>query len=194
MSDTKPLPFFLPIAISEIPSASILQFYGGNKLTEFYGNKRYGFPYKPPPFHSAFYCKDGLFLNVGKFKTIEPLEKEFRSTRRIDVIIYKELTQDVRDMMIRNAFLAADNPKIGFNLPTYGIRDYIRFEPYLRWLFPKDKRDFCSEDVTKRFNAAGCEVSKNPSNRTAPWDLTQYAIDNTYRSEIRTLHIGKDFK
>lgn len=193
MKKFKPLPVYLPIFVEEIPPASILQFYGGLKLTEFYGNRRYGYPYSPPPFHSAFYCREGLFLNVGAFKTIRALSSEKRSTRRVDVIIVKSIADAAARESVTQAFLDQDDPKIGLNLPTYGIRDYLRFEPWIRWMLPRDKRDFCSEDVTKRFDSKGIKISNKPAYFTAPWDINLYAEARPDEFEFRTLWIGNEF-
>ena len=203
LKDFPSLPKFDEIKIDEIPSGSALEFYGGNKLTEFYGNHRarlWGgknctqFPYDPPPFHTAHYQRRGFFLNVGKYKTIEKLEDEFKSTRRIDVIIYKEVTPELGNKIADDMLADIDKPGL-FKRFTYGIFDYLRFEPALRWLIPKDKkRDFCTEDKVRRMLQFGIKTSDRPPDMTAPWDDVLYAMRNPDKCEIRTLFIGKDFK
>lgn len=190
----QPLPNYQKIEINDILPASTLLFYGGNKATEFYGNHRYHHQYTPPAFHAAFYLETGLQLSVGKFKVIKIVEEEFRSTRRVDVIMYPTIPEDVRKKVLHDAYLDADDPKLGLNLPTYGFFDFLRFEPLLQWL-PKSKHDICSENVYKRFLAEGVTVANKPSKtEVAPWMLLEYALANPSRCQIRTLWIGKDFK
>lgn len=203
LRDFPPLPEFPKIAIEEIPSGSALEFYGGNKLTEFYGNHRarlWGgkncttFPYDPPPFHTAHYQRRGFFLNVGAFKTIQKLEDEFRSTRRIDVIIYKAVTPGLGERIADDMQGDVDKPGIVKRI-TYGVFDYLRFEPALRWLIPKDKkRDFCTEDKVRRMLRFGITTSDRPADMTAPWDDVLYAMSHPEECKIRTLWVGKDFK
>jgi len=203
MKKFPPLPEFPRITIPEIPSGSALEFYGGNKLTEFYGNHRadmWGgkscsqFPYTPPPFHTAHYQRRGFFFNVGAFQTIKRLEEEMISTRRIDVIIYKQVTAAQGELIADDMQAGADKPGI-FKRITYGIFDYIRFEPSLRWLVPKDKkRDFCTEDKVRRMLDYGITTSDRAPDNTTPWDDVLWAMKNPEKAEIRTLHVGKDFK
>ena len=191
---TEPLPKYPPIKIEEIPAASGILFYGGNKLTELAGNRLYKFKYRPPAFHAAFYIGDpepGMFLNVGKFKTIQDISAEFRSTRRIDIIIYKNIDVDQRRRLAKLAIMDASKPKVGVSLPDYGITDYLRFG--LRFLRPS-KKDFCSENVCELLAAESVIVSSNKPVDTAPWDLQEFAEANPESCEIRTLWIGPDFK
>jgi len=186
---TKPLPKFEPIGLGQIPPASIILFYGGNKLTQWAGNWLCKHPYAPPAFHASFYLGNGLHLNVGKFKTIQSVEPEFRSTRRIDAILIPSLTVEQSVRMVRTAFLDADDPHIGLSLPTYSISDYLRFA--LRFLRPS-KKDFCSENVVELFMTEGVVVSSHKAVDTAPWDLLEYAEKNGF--EVRTLFTGPNFK
>lgn len=189
---TKPLPIYPPIKMSDIPPASSLLFYGGNKLTELAGNRLYDHPYKPPAFHAAFYIEDGLFLNVGKFKTVQNLKDEFRSTRRVDVIIYRGIKPEKRERLCRAAYLDADKPKIGLSLPTYAVTDYLRFG--LRWFKPS-KMDFCSENVVELFATEKVRVSEQEPYNTAPWDIEEYAekFAQEQKIEIYSVWIGPDW-
>lgn len=187
---TKPLPPFAPITINEISPASTILFYGGNKLTEIVGNRLYKHPYAPPAFHAAFYIKDGMFLNVGKFKTIQFLVKELRSTRRIDVITYYFVSEEKRRAICEDAVQDADQPKIGVSLPTYAWTDYLRFG--FKWFKPS-KKDFCSENVVELFGGRGVKVSDEEPFNTAPWDLFEFALKNKGDCLVNTLYIGPDF-
>jgi hypothetical protein len=189
--DVQPLPDYPPIALEHIPPASTLLFYGGMKLTEMAGNRLYGHKYRPPAFHAAFYIEGGLFLNVGGFKVVQELGKELRSTRRIDVVIYKNIRPEYRKSMLRLAYLDASKPKIGISLPDYSWTDYLRFG--LKFLKPS-KKDFCSENVVEMFANGQVTVSDKKPVDTAPWDLFEYALDHPDQCEIRTLHIGPEFK
>lgn len=186
----QPLPTFIPITLENIPTASILVFYGGTKLTELAGNRLYGHPYNPAAFHAAFYIENGLFLNVGAFKTIQALKNEFRSTRRIDVIVDKYLLPQERKQLCYTAALDATEPKVGLNLPNYSATDFLRFA--FRFLKPS-KKQFCSENVVELFETVGRKVSDLKAVDTAPWDLLEYAMGKP-DFQIYTLHEGIDFK
>lgn len=188
--DTQPLPVYEKIEIEQIPAASILLFYGGNKLTEMVGNNLYNHPYRPPAFHAAFYCENGLFLNVGKFRIIEEVTTELRSTRRVDVLILKGLSSVQREVAIKFAFLDSSKPKVGIELPDYSWTDYLRFG--FKFLKPS-KKDFCSENVVELFEKVGVKVSDKKAVDTAPWDLFGYAIANSDKFDIKTLHVGDQF-
>jgi hypothetical protein len=187
---TLPLPKYPTIRIDEIPCASALLFYGGNRLTELVGNRLYKHPYRPPAFHAAFYIQDGIFLNVGKFKTLERVEIELRSTRRADVIIYNRLTPSSVKKLCADALLDTSHPRVGLNLPDYAMTDYLRFG--LRFLKPS-KKDFCSENVVELFAQEGVIVADRKAVDTAPWDLQEYAEAHPQECEIRTLWVGPDF-
>lgn len=189
----QPLPKFEPIELDHIPSASALLFYGGNKITEWYANHRYKHPYKPGAFHAAIYLEHGLTLNVGAYKVIHELSKEFLTTRRVDVIVYKDLTDTQRSFVRRQAYLDADDPKL-FKFPTYGVFDFLRFEPLVRKFVPASKRkDICSENVAKHFSGTGCAVSEYEPARTAPWHLLEYALAHPGRCDVRTVWVGEKF-
>jgi hypothetical protein len=187
----EPLPEFDRIKLDDIPSSSIILFYGGNKLTEMVGNNLYGHKYTPPAFHAAFYCENGLFLNVGKFRTIEELSSELRSSRRVDIIILKNLNSTQRLVGVRFAFLDSSKPKVGIELPDYSWTDYLRFG--FKFLKPS-KKDFCSENVVEIFQKIGVKVSDHLPVDTAPWNLLEYAISHPSECDIKTLFIGADFK
>ena len=188
---TEALPSFPMIKMEDIPSASIILFYGGNKLTEMVGNNMYGHKYLPPAFHAAFYCENGIFLNVGKFKTVEELQKELRTSRRIDIVIVKNLTSTQREVACKFAVLDASRPRVGLSLPDYSWMDYVRFG--LKFMKPS-KKDFCSENVVELFQKVGAKVSEKLPVDTAPWHLLEYAISNPSQFDIKTLHIGADYK
>lgn len=184
------LPGFPAIAYGDVPPASTLLFYSGNKLTEMFGNRVYRHRYTPPAFHAALTVGNGEMLNVGKFKTIEPIEKELISTRRVDAIIYN-MTFFQRDMITHNARLDIDKPKIGLMLPTYGVLDYLRFA--VKWFRPTHY-DICSENVVELLMSGGIISSVREPFNTAPWDLLSWAVDHPDKATVKTVWIGKDFK
>lgn len=198
-----PLPKYTGIDLTHIPRASTILFYGGNKFTEFFGNKIYRHPYKPPAFHAAFYIEEGLFLNVGKFRTVQELEGEFRSNRRIDIITYLKIDDQTREELNRYAYLNTSKPKFGFEFPDYDVLGYLGFGirklaskiPVLKkWAFQSKKKFFCSENVVDIFATQKIEVSLRLDFETAPWDLFDYALAHPERCVINTLWVGKDFK
>jgi len=188
---TKRLPNYPFIKLADIPPASAILFYGGNNLTELIGNRLYNHPYKPPAFHAAFYICRGLFLNVGKFRTVQLLKDEFRSARRIDVVVFKDIPADKRNALCDAAVLDASVPRIGLELPDYAFTDYLRFG--MRFLQPS-KKDFCSENVAELFLTQGVKLSDLKPVDTAPWDIEEYAEAHPEACEIRTLWCGLDFK
>lgn len=193
MSSTKALdlPKYDEIKLPKILPASTLIFYNGNKLTEWFGRQFAKHPYKLPAFHAAFYLSDGLFLNVGKFKTLQKLEDERLSTRRIDVITYKNIPDEVRRRLVIHAALDTTKPKIGFQLPDYAVLDYARF--LLKFLKPS-RKDICSENVVELFQSEGIQVSEKEPFNTAPWHLFEFAVKNPQLCEVRTYWKGPDFK
>lgn|SRR3990167_4881790 len=190
MSKPGPLPLFQPITIDQIQPASALLFYGGPRLTEWAGNILYKHPYRPPAFHAAFYIWNGLFLNVGKFRTVQELSNEFRSTRRIDVLTYV-VQEEVRRSLCRSAFLDSSRPKVGLSFPDYSWTDFLRFG--LRSLKPS-KKQFCSENVVNIFKQGAVTVSDREPVDTAPWDILEYALANPLDVQCYTAWIGNDFK
>lgn len=185
----KPLPKFDSIDLEDIPAASLLLFYGGTKITELVGNRLYGHPFHPAAFHAAFFIQDGLFLNVGAFKTIQLIKDEYRSTRRIDVISDLSLLPQERKQLCLAATQDVDKPKIGLNLPTYSVFDFLRFG--FKFLKPS-KKDICSENCVEIFGTLGRKISNNKPVDTAPWDLFEYALDNP-EFQVNTLWEGPDF-
>lgn len=187
----EPLPPFLSISVEEIPPASILLWYGGVKVTELVGNRLYGHPFYPAAFHAAFYIDNGLYLNVGAFKTIENIRNEFRSTRRVDVIIDKTLTSEERKLLGVTAMGDLSKPKPGISVPDYSWREFLRFGfPFLK---TSSRSDFCSENVCEIFETAGRKISDLKPYDTAPWHLLEYALKEK-SFDIKTLWRGKDFK
>ena len=187
---TKPLPGFPAVSILDVQPASCLLFYSGNKLTEMFGERVYRHPFHPPAFHAAITLGAGMFLNVGKFKTLNFISEEMRSTRRIDVIEYR-MDADQREKIRQAALIDADQPKIGLMLPTYGITDYLRFG--FPWFKPSE-RDICSENCLELLAVAGVRGSAKPTYRSAPWDLLTYALDNPEQCIVKTAWIGANFK
>lgn len=184
----EPLPTREQIKLSEVPKASCLLFYHGNWITEFAANKLYHYPYKPAAFHAALYLEDGLFLNVGKFKTIDKVETEFLSTRRVDVIVYP-MRDSAREDTVKDAFLDTTKPHIGFSLPDYAVSDYLRFA--FKFLRPS-RKDFCSENVAELLLKGNTISSSKKPVDTAPWDLETFARMNEIPQF--TLWQGPDFK
>ena len=180
---------FPAIALEEVPAASVILFYGGNKVTELVGNRVYEFPFKPPPFHSALTVGDGEMLNVGKFKTIKPIKEELISTRRVDVIVYT-MSDTQRDIIAHNARKDVDSPRVGIQLPTYGVLDYLRFG--FKWFRPT-KYDVCSENCVENLATGGVTASDKEAFNTAPWDLLSYALDNIQQATPKTLWIGENY-
>jgi len=187
---TKPLPVYPVMQVSEIKVASVLLFYGGNKLTELVGNRRYGHPYKPPAFHAALYLDHGLYLNVGKFRTIEEVSKTFRATRRVDVIVYPRLTDPQRLMIYRAAILDTSRPKFGFDVPDYGFTDYLRFG--FKWWKPANAQ-FCSENCVLLFQKGGLTISDQEPFNSAPWDILEHAEKYPEQARVYTIHQGLEF-
>lgn len=187
----QPLPKYPSIALSAIKPASALLFYGGNKLTQFFGNKIYKHPYTPPAFHAALYIENGLFLNVGAYKTIEDLSKQLASTQRVDVIEYF-MPEHARKDIVRASYLDTTKPKGLVSLPDYGWKDYLRFG--IKFLRPS-RKDFCSENVVELIEGVGrCKVSARKAVDTAPWHLLEFAEANPGKAQIFTYHSGKDFR
>lgn len=188
----QPLPQFDPIKIEEVPMASALLFYGGTKITEFFGNTIYKHPYKPASYHAAFYIEEGLFLNVGKFKVVQEIKDEFRSTRRIDVISYPAITKDQRIKLSNAAYLDTSKPKIGLSLPDYDWMAFLRFG--FKFMRQSKKNDFCSENVVQLFGTQNIKVSDKLDYQTAPWHLFEYAVAHPDQCQVNTLWQGKDFR
>jgi hypothetical protein len=191
---TVPLPEWDGIKQADIPPASIILFYGGNKLTQLIGNRLYGHPYNPPAFHAAFYIGDpeaGLFLNVGAFRTLQYLKDEFKSTRRIDIVTVKNLTSAQRKRLCAKALLDTSKPHAGIEFPDYAITDYLRFG--FRFLKPS-KKEFCSENVCDLFASEGVSISANKAVDTAPWDLEEFAETHREDFQMFTAWRGVDFK
>lgn len=188
--EAQSLPQYKHMTVEDIPIASTVLFYGGNKLTEMFGNRVYRHPYRPPAFHAALYLGNGEILNVGKFRTVQPLRDEFRSTRRVDVIIYN-ITNEQRQGIAEAGYQDITRPKVGVQLPDYGFLDYIRFG--VKWWKPT-RKDFCSENVVENMAVGGVRVSVQEPYNTAPWHLLEFAEENPTFCKTFTLHVGKDFR
>lgn len=183
------LPEFPRIDIKEIPPASILLFYGipGTLVTQRLGVNKFGVPYHPP-FHAALMMRDGIFHNVGKFRTDKLLSDELKSTRRIDVITY-EMTDEQRSEIMRATELDTSTPHTGLEVSDYGIGTFLNFGFSF---VGHSKQPICSEDVVKLLAVGGVKCSNNEPKESAPWDLQLFANDNP-KSKQYTLHVGKDY-
>lgn len=192
--NVKPLPNYPELDyrnFTDVPKGSIALFYGGVKLTERVGSRLYKHPYNPPAFHAADYIENGLLLNVGAFRTIAPIWKEYLSTRRIDIISVRDITKEQRDILVKTAYEDSSTLNKPLAVSDYGWWDFLRFGvPFMK---PSKKR-FCSENVVLHFAKAGIKVSDLKPEDTAPWDLYEYALAHPERFEIYTLWNGKDFR
>ena len=189
---TKPLPKFEAIALENVPECSTLLFYGGTKVTEWFGNNIYKHQYKPPAYHAAFYIERGRCLNVGKFKSVTKITDDFLSNRRIDVISYKYIRKDQVDLLKDAAYDDADKAKLARLAPTYDWKGFLRFG--LKFIRQSKGNDFCSENVVQIFNTQKIKVSKFVDYDTAPWDLLDFALENPDQCKIRNLWTGGKFK
>jgi hypothetical protein len=187
----EPLPGHPAVPVQDIPAASVLLFYGGPWVTELVGERVYKHPYHPPAFHAAFYIDQGLFLNVGAFREIADVMGEFRTTRRIDVLMFTKLDPIQRKHLARRAMLGTSRPTGVVAVSDYAWRDFLRFG--LTFLKPS-KKEFCSENVVTLFETEGIRTTDLPPDRTAPWDLYEYALANPDEVTVRTLWIGEDFE
>jgi hypothetical protein len=185
------LPVYPMIQVDDIPAASALVFYGlpGNALSERICAWKYGCPFHPS-FHAALMMRDGVFHNVGKFRTDELLSDEFKSERRIDVIIYKTMTEEARKEIMRATELDTSEPHTGLEFTDYGVQSFIHFG----FRFVKSgKAVICSEDVVKLLNVGLVWSSTETAKETAPFELSTFAMKHPELCEIRTVHVGQDF-
>ena len=181
---------FQDILLEDIPPASALIFYGtpGNELTERLGVNLYGCKFHPP-FHAALMMRDGIFHDVGKFRTDHPLEDEKRSTRRIDVIIYK-MTETQRSLIMRNTELDTSIPHTGLEVTDYGIGTFLHFGfPFIN----HSKKPVCSENDVRLLSSGSVTCADKSPEEVAPWDLVEWAENNQGVCELRTFWVGKDF-
>lgn len=195
--ELKQNPIYPKIALKDITPASILVFYGGPKITEYFGNEVYKFPYKPAPFHLSVYLERGLHCNVGVFTTIEQVDHEFRSTRRIDVITFPYMNTEQRYKVLNYEYKRAGANSSRFRF--YDLKGFLyaglRKVPLLnKVLKPSRRHDFCSDNVADAFGKAPQKVSDKPDEETYPWDPVQWAWDNPEVASLYTLWIGNDFK
>lgn len=210
----EPLPKYQDISCVDIPPASILLFYGGTELTETVGNYVYKHPFKPASFHAAGWLGDHKLLNIGAKATIEDIRTEYKSTRRIDVIILKDLTDAERKIICKKFERDA-----GQNF--YDAIGFLRFGgklkvlAWMKGIHKSDRNDFCSDNIVDNFSEnpwrrkgdtdemiteltlpRKIEVSYNSSEDTAPWHLLEHALDKNFQNgtrEVRTLWTGPDF-
>jgi hypothetical protein len=168
--------------VEDIPPASTLLYYNGNTWTEKEARVK-GFPYKDPPFHASFYLGYGKHLNQSAIAQPASLTEEFRSTRRVDVITYPDLSDTDRQKLVEEAF-----SRVG---TIYDIPGFIRFGlPFMKeWHFA----NFCSEQVAEIFDTEGFRVSIKAPKDTEPFRLWQFASLYPKNVLIRTLHVGAEY-
>lgn len=185
-----PLPMFEQIVPDNVPAASVLLFYGypGVPATQRLGVHIYGCTYHPP-FHAAVMLRDGIFHNVGKFRTDKLLETEFKSTRRIDALIYPMLEVQRRDI-VRAAELDTSVPKTLIEITDYGIGQFLNFGFSF---VGKGKQPVCSANVVQVMGTGGIRCSDNTASETAPWDIFNHAMKNQLTVEKRTVWVGEKY-
>ena len=186
----KNLPVYKKISVDDIPPMSVGLCYGGNKVTETVGNTKYKHPYYPPAYHAFIYQIAGVILNVGKYKTQESIVDFCTGNERIDIIAYKDLTMKQRMKLLNVSMLDVDKPKL-IKFPTYDWKGFSHFG--FKFVKPSKKKDFCSDNCVDIFDSQPYKISDKPSERTAPWDLFEYALKHKETCNINTLWIGKDF-
>lgn len=195
--NVNPNPQYPKISLSDVSPASGLIFYGGPKITEKFGNEVYGYPYKPAPFHAGVYLGNNIFCNVGLFTTLENLNDEFRSSRRIDVIYYTNMTFEQREKVCSYEQKRAGSASSRFRF--YDWKGFLyagtRLIPGInRLIKPSKKYDFCSDNYVDAFSHANVPTSLKEDEETYPWDLLFYAWQKPQETKIYTLWVGKDFK
>ncbi len=202
-------------SFNDLADASILLFFGGTKITEFFGNRVYGHPYMPASYHANIYMKGLQCLNIGKTATIEDIRTFFRSTRMIVSIELLDLTQAERDIICRKAERDA-----GHNIYDAGgfLRHGSKWKPlaWMKSIHASDKNDYCSDNCVDNFSEnplrkasdtdeiynelvlpRKIEVSYLPSEDTAPWHLLEHGLDKGLQGgtrQISIIHKGADFK
>ena len=195
--------------------ASILLFFGGTKITEFFGNRVYGHLYTPASFHANIYMKNGKCLNIGKLATIDDIRTFFRSERMIISIELLDLNMLEREIICKKSERDA-----GRNVYDAGgfIREGSKWKPlaWLKSVHSSDKNDYCSDNVVDNFSEPPLrlptdtneiynelvlprkiEVSYLPSEETAPWHLLEHGLDKGLQGgtrQISIIHKGLDFK
>lgn len=188
--DAPVLPPFQMIDPEAIPPASVILVYGfpGVKPTQRLGVHKYHHPWHPA-FHAAVLLRDGIVHNVGQFRTDILLLEMFKSTRRVDVLIYPML-ETQRRTIIQAAELDTSIPKFGFQVTDYGVSQLLNFG----FSFIKDgKQPVCSENVVNIMGKGGITCSFEKPKATAPWDLQEYAQANSGMVEQRTVWIGPHY-
>ena len=186
--DIKGLPIqpeYPRIDLKDIPPASAALYYGsGPYLTEKCGRVQGGYPFNRPPFHASLILAGGKHLNQGKTAEIKELKEEFRSTRRIDVIVYNELSTINRTVICEWAKGKQGTP---YDVPGFL---YFGFRIWRPW----DWADFCSEQVAMAFELIGYRVSEKSSKWTPPWGLWHWANGAGPKASRFTLWQGSDYQ
>jgi len=178
-----PLPEYQGILLEDVPPGSTLLYYGGVPVTEWVGRKK-GFPYRTPPFHASLMVLDGMCLNMGWKPRIIPVQGQMQSTRRIDVVLYNDLSDKDRFNICASAALRNGRG-------NYDWRGFLSHG--IKWIQPSRRQDYCSQQVVSIHRENDHIISYKPEEESAPWDLYYFGAGNPY-CELRTLHIGKDFK
>lgn len=198
-SHGKLLAEFPRLSPQHVPAGSALLFYGwpGNKFTERIGTNKYGWPYNPPPFHAALMMRDGVFHNVGRFKTDRLLSTVLRSTWRIDCMtplsfIENTVRYDAAKVarLMQVAELDTSVPKFGLDFTDYGVMNFIHFGfSFIR----HGKELVCSGNVDKLWGDVGETASEKDVHHVAPWDILDHGMKNPDDYQLRTVHVGRDF-
>lgn len=211
--EATPLPTFPRIRTEQIPAASILLFYGGTPLTEIAGNYIYKHPYRPAAFHAAGFIGKGEVLNVNKTTTIENILDMRQSTRRIDVIVLTDLTDEEREIICsRFRRDAGKNFYDGVGYLRFGGK--LKILRFLKKIKASEKDDFCSDNVVDNIGALeayrrsgdsdevlaslrlsrAIPVSAYPAEDSAPWHLLEHALTLPDIRKVYTYWKGPDFK
>jgi hypothetical protein len=199
---TVPLPIYRwePISVESLPKCSVLTWFGGTKITERFGERLYHFPYHPSPYHTSWYLGDGMVVNVGGKTTIEEIETLLRSTRCAVATIYKFITPEMAERIIKNGILrTASKERLGnkydwrgFCWPLFGKIPLINKLP---WLRPSDSDDFCTDEaVDEIFKESGISITGKDDELSYPWDVITWAEAHPEQVEIRVLWVGPDFE
>lgn len=185
---TEPLPEYPRITMEEIPKASGLAWYGVNRVTEMFGNRVYGHRFKPAASHFSTYLRDGLHLNVGAFRRVQPVQKDLTERRRVDVLVYN-LTDKQRREIMKTCFQDQSETDGFVEMSDYAWSDFLRFG--VKWFKPSSK-DFCSENHVENFLKHNVRTSHQEPYNSGPWHIVEFGLETDVK--FFTLHVGKDFR
>lgn len=187
----KKVDIFEGISQKDISQCSIGILYGGNKLTS-WGCKVLG-QISPPTTHAFLVYTpvkvnshvETVIYDVGITVYKDLIDKYFQSTKRVDIISIPTTAKEKKAILT----FAEHTDKKNY---LYDWKGYMSFVPFIGKLFkPSKKHPFCSDFVVDCFESAGIKVSAKNSEKTAPWDLLIYALNNNF--QINTLWVGSDF-